>query len=51
MLNVTQSLSTAATFTNQISLAFYTSVNSTQLTRVFSASTSFGTNAGQYEDQ
>ena len=46
MLNVTQSLSTAATFTNQVSLAFYSSVNSTQLTRVFSGSTSWGTAAG-----
>jgi hypothetical protein len=45
-MNVTQSVSTAATWTNQVSIAFYTSVNSTQLTRVFSGSTSWGTNAG-----
>lgn len=45
-LNVTQSVSTAATWTNQLSIAFYSSVNSTQLTRVVSGSTSWGTNAG-----
>lgn len=39
-------VSTAAPFTRSISLGFYTMVNSTQLSRVFSASTSFGTNAG-----
>lgn len=46
MLNVTQSVSTAATWTNQISIGFYSSVNSTQLTLVHSGSTSWGTNAG-----
>lgn len=46
MLNVSQSVSTAATWTNRVSIGFYTSVNSTQLTRVCSGSTSWGTAAG-----
>lgn len=45
-LNVTQSVSTAATWTNRLSFGFYSSVNSTQLTLVCSGSTSWGTNAG-----
>lgn len=49
MLNVTQSMSTAATFTNRVSIGFYSSVNSTQLTLVHSGSTSWGTNAGNMQ--
>lgn len=46
-INVTGTVSTAASFTRSMSIGFYTSVagNSTQLSRVFSASTSWGTNA------
>lgn len=44
-LNVTGTVSTAASFSRSMSIGFYTSVNSTQLTLVFSASTSWGTNA------
>jgi len=47
MLNISgATVSTGAAWTRSFSIAFYTSVNSTQLTRVFSGSTTFGTNAG-----
>lgn len=45
-LNVTGTVSTAAAFTVSYSIAFWTSVNSTQISRVFSASSTWGTNAG-----
>lgn len=38
-------VSTAASFTRSLSLGFYTLVNSTQLSLLYSASTSWGTNA------
>jgi hypothetical protein len=38
-------ISTAAPFTRSVSLAFYTMNNSAQLSRIFSASTSWGSNA------
>ncbi|SRR5258705_5743403 len=46
-LNYTGTVSTAAAFSRSMSIGFFTSVagNSTQLTRVFSASSSWGTNA------
>lgn len=45
-LNYTGTVSTGAAFSRSLSIGFFTSVagNSTQLTRVFSASTSWGTN-------
>jgi hypothetical protein len=43
---VSGTVSTAAAFTRTVSLAFYTMVNSTQLSRAFSASSTWGTNAG-----
>lgn len=43
-LNLTGTVSTGAAFTRSISIGFYTLVNSTQLSRAFSASTSWGSN-------
>ncbi len=45
-LNMTGTVSTGAAWTRSVSIGFYTVVNSTQLSLAFSASTSFGTNAG-----
>lgn len=45
-LNFTGTVSTASSHTHQVSIGFYTMVNSTQLSLAFSASTSWGTNAG-----
>lgn len=44
-MNVTGTVSTGAAFSVSASIGFFTSVNSTQLTRVFTASSSWGTNA------
>lgn len=45
-LNLSGTVSTGAGFTRSVSVGFYTIVNSTQLSLAFSASTSFGTGAG-----
>ena len=45
-LDISGTVSTAAAFTRSLSVGFYTRVNSTQLSLMASASTSWGTNAG-----
>jgi hypothetical protein len=43
-LDMSGTVSTGAAFTRSLSIGFYTRVNSTQLSRLYSASTSWGTN-------